>query len=83
MIPLLVIAVWILVLSLVTGLCAAARAGDLAQLVTAPAGRGRGETTTTLWEQFEHAEISARASARPTRSPESGASRLRGDGVAA
>jgi hypothetical protein len=81
MILLLVIAAWILVLSLVTGLCAAARAGDLAQLATAPAGRGRREVA--LWEPLEHLEISARANARPVRSAESGPSLLHGDGVAA
>jgi hypothetical protein len=79
MILMFAVTAWILVLSLVTGLCAAARMGDLAQLV--PAGRGRRQPTG--WEPFEHVEISARANPRPGRATESGAPLLHGDGVAA
>ena len=81
MILLLVIAAWVLVLPLVAGLCAAARAGDLAQLDHASAPIGWGEAPA--WEPVEHLEISARANLRPVGSAEPGASLLRSDGVAA
>ena len=81
MILLLVIAAWLLVLSVLAGLCAAARAGDLAQL--APASAGWGRSGATAREPREHPEISARANLRPARTAESGASLQRSEGVAA
>jgi hypothetical protein len=81
MILVLAVAAWIFVISLVAGLCVAARAGDLAQL--APAPRRRGHREPTEWEPFERVEIIAQANAQPVRSPESGAPLLHGDGVAA
>jgi hypothetical protein len=84
MILLLVIAAWILVLSLVTGLCAVARAGDSAQPTHAPASAGWGRVQSLAWEPAEHLEIAApRADVRPARPAESGASLLRSGGVAA
>jgi len=83
MILLLVIAAWVLVLSLIVGLCAAARVGDLAQLAHASATGGRGRTESPAWEPFEHMDIAARAPLRPARRAESGASLLHSDGVAA
>lgn len=75
------VAAWILVISLVAGLCAAAHAGDLAQLAPAPAGRGA--TQPTEWQQFERVEITAHANARPLPSAEPVEPLLHGDGVAA
>lgn len=58
MIPLLVIAVWILVLALIAGLCAAARAGDGAQLADESAARAWG--SAAAWEPADDLVISAR-----------------------
>jgi hypothetical protein len=80
MILLLVVAAWILVLSLVAGLCVAARAGDLAQLAHAPGPAGR-ERTESAWEPAEHLEIAARANSRAAR--QEWAASLRSGGVAA
>jgi hypothetical protein len=79
MIVVFAVATWILVVSLVAGLCAASRAGDLAQLGSARAPRGEG----SVWESFEHLEISAHATGRQGRSAESGASLRHGNGIAA
>jgi hypothetical protein len=81
MILVLAVTAWIVIVSLATGLCAAARAGDLAQPPAAPAGRGHREPTA--WEPSEHVEISAHANVRPAHSAESGASLHHGDGIAA
>jgi hypothetical protein len=83
MILLLVIATWILVLSLVVGLCGAARAGDLAQFAHQSAAGGWSRTEPPKWEPLEHLEISAHANLRPGRTAEQGASLLHSDGVAA
>jgi hypothetical protein len=83
MILLLVIAAWILVLSLVAGLCGAARVGDLAQVAHSPAASGWARTEPPKWEPLEHREISAHANLRPARPAEQGASLLHSDGVAA
>jgi hypothetical protein len=80
MILLLVVAAWILVLSLLAGLCAVARAGDLAQLAHAPGPAGR-ERTESPWEQSEHLEIAARANSRSAR--QEWVASLHRDGVAA
>jgi|GEM_PF-2371143 hypothetical protein len=83
MILLLVIAAWILVLSLVAGLCGAARMGDLAQLAHPSAAGGWASAEPATWEPLVHLEISARASVRPVRTSEQGAPLLHSDGVAA
>jgi hypothetical protein len=83
MILLLVIAAWILALSLVVGLCAAARAGDLAQLTPASVSSGWARVRSLAWEPAEHREILAHADGRPARPPESGVPYVRSGGVAA
>ena len=83
MILLLVIASWILVLSLVAGLCGAARVGDLAQLAHTSAAGGWARTEPPTWEPLEHLEISTHANLRPVRTAEQSASLLHSDGVAA
>ncbi len=83
MILLLVIAAWILVLSLVAGLCAAARVGDNAQLARASATGARRRAESPAWEPLEHLEIAAHTPLRPVRPAESSASLLHSDGVAA
>ena len=68
MIALLVIAVWILLLALVAGLCAAARGGDLAQRFTdAPAAAGWQSAHAPAWGQADQLVISARAEAAGSR----------------
>jgi hypothetical protein len=79
MIVVFAVTAWILVVSLVAGLCAASRAGDLAQLGSVRAPRGEG----SVWEPFEHLEISAHATGRQARSAESGATLRHGNGIAA
>jgi len=76
MIVLLVVVAWILVVSMITGLCLAARAGDRLQPARAPSGC-KEPTEAGAWEQIE---ISARARLRPA---DSSATRLHRDGVAA
>jgi hypothetical protein len=81
MIILLAAVAWIVLLSLVAGLCIAARVGDSARLQQEPAGAAMPESHA--WELREHLEIAARAGFRPGRSVESGASLPQRDGVAA
>jgi hypothetical protein len=76
MIVLLVVVAWILVVSMITGLCLAARAGDRLQPARAPGGWEE-PTEAAAWEQVE---ISARARLRPA---DPSTSRLHRDGVAA
>ncbi len=76
MIVLLVVVAWILVVSMIAGLCMAARAGDRLQPARAPIGWEE-PTEAGAWEQIE---ISARAR---LRSADSSATRLHRDGVAA
>jgi hypothetical protein len=85
MIPMLVAAVWILVLALVAGLCVAARTGDVAQQLTdAPAAGGWDALRVRSRGQAEHPAITARASGGGSRaSAESDASVLHSGGVAA
>jgi hypothetical protein len=83
MILLLAIAAWILALSLVMGLCAAARTGDIAQLTRAPASSGWGRVRPLAWEPAEHREILAHADVRTARPAESGVPLVRSGGVAA
>jgi hypothetical protein len=83
MILLLVIPAWILVLSMVAGLCAAARAGDQRQLAQPAGSSGWRRASAVMREPHEHLGISARANRRSVRVSESGASLRHGDGVAA
>jgi hypothetical protein len=67
MIPLLVLAIWILVLALVAGLCVAARGGDVAQLADTPAAAGWASSQSSDWGQTEQLVISARSHAGDSR----------------
>ncbi len=82
MILLPVVAAWVLVLSLVAGLCVAARAGDLAQLAYTPAPAVRGRLDSPVWEPAEQAEVAVHANHFSVRR-EPVASLRSGDGVAA
>ena len=81
MIILLIIAVWIAYLSLVVGLCAAARVGD------GDGGRSANArwalTQPPLWDAAGSLEVSARAGLPPSRTGDSPAPALRSGGVAA
>jgi hypothetical protein len=93
MILLLVVAAWMLTVSLVAGLCVAARAGDtqLARRPT-PAGRGRvahgsapaarGRVASALWQPDGRLNIGARANKRSAR-PEAAVALHSRRGVAA
>ena len=61
MILLLVIVAWILVLSLVMGVCAVARTGDLVQPERASAPTTRATTEPRPWERLEHQEVAVGA----------------------
>ncbi len=80
---LLIVAVWLISVSLVAGLCLAARAGDREPLSRSLAGAGEQSTSTFMWEQADGVEISARANAARARSSETGVTVLHGDGIAA
>ncbi|MGO9763845.1 MAG: hypothetical protein ACLP1Q_21545 [Solirubrobacteraceae bacterium] len=66
MILLLAVAAWMLTMSLVAGLCAAARAGDT-QLVHASAPAGRGRMTPAQREPAGRLDIAARANPRSAK----------------
>jgi hypothetical protein len=84
MILLLVIATWIIVLSLVGGLCAAARVGDVGLLTRASDPAGSRQAEPRAWVPAGRGEISARANARTVGlTAEADASLLRSGGVAA
>jgi hypothetical protein len=80
MIFLIAVAAWIFALSLVAGLCAAARKGDSTRLApeVAPIARGR-----SMWEPGERAEIGVRPGVRAGRPAEAGVPAAQRDGVAA
>jgi hypothetical protein len=59
MILLLIAGAWIAVLSLVTGACMAARAGDLQQVGCASAQNGWGRTDAHAWRTESHSWQSA------------------------
>jgi len=80
MILLLIIASWTVVLSLVAGLCVAARVGDLERPTRVYAPVRPGQAEPLAWEPTDDAEISARANAQPV---ERDAVLLRSRGVAA
>jgi hypothetical protein len=81
MIILLIIVAWIVVFSLVAGLCAAARVGDVELLTRAYAPTAAAQPLA--WEPSQHVELSVRATARAGRSPEADAPLLQSGGVAA
>jgi hypothetical protein len=89
MILLFIIAAWIVVLSLIAGLCAAARVGDREPLTRAYApvgsgqGQGSGQAEPLVWEPAEHGEIAAHANARAQHSAQADASLLRSGDMAA
>jgi hypothetical protein len=80
---LLIIATWIVVFSLVAGLCAAARVGDVELLTRACAPTAAGQAQPLAWEPSQHVEISVRANARAERSPEADTPLLQSGGLAA
>jgi hypothetical protein len=81
MIFLLIIVAWIVVMSLVTGLCVAARVGDVELLTRARASQP-GQAQSLAWEPAQHVEVSARAGARSARA-EADSSLFQSGGVAA
>jgi hypothetical protein len=83
MILLLVIAAWIVVLSLIAALCAAARVGDREPLTRANAPTGSGQAEPLVWEPAEHGKIAAHANARAVHSAQADASLLRSSDMAA
>jgi hypothetical protein len=83
MIILLIIAAWTVVLSLVAGLCAAARLGDVGLLTRARAPVRPGQTEPLAWERAEHFEITARANVAPQPEAASDGSLLRTGDLAA
>jgi hypothetical protein len=83
MVLLLIIAAWIVVLSLVVALCAAARVGDLASAPRASSNDGTGWAQPYAWEPAPELEISAHVNVTASRSAQSASSPLRSDGIAA
>jgi hypothetical protein len=83
MILLLIIAIWIVVMSLVAGLCAAARVGDVERLTRAYASARTAQAQPLAWESVQDVELSARANTRAARTVEAEASLLQSDGLAA
>lgn len=80
---LLIIAAWIVLCSLVAGLCVAARVGDVELFTRACAPRAAGQAQPLPWEPSQHVEISVRANTRAVRSAQADASLLQNGGVAA
>jgi hypothetical protein len=82
---LLIVAAWLISVSLVAGLCMAARAGDREPLSPSRSLADAGEqgASTLVWGQADGVEISARANAARERSSETGVAVLHGDGIAA
>jgi hypothetical protein len=78
----LIIAAWIVVMSLVAGLCAAAHVGDVELLTRAGAAARTDKAQSPAWEPA-HLEISARANAHAGRATQADASLLQSGGVAA
>jgi hypothetical protein len=80
---LLIVAAWLISVSLVAGLCMAARAGDRESLSRSLADAGEQGASALVWEQADGVEISARANVGRTRTAETGVGVLHGDGIAA
>jgi hypothetical protein len=91
MILLLALAAWIVALSLVTGLCVAARAGDLRpervgdfEATAQVAADGDRRSSQLLdWQPATHLEVRAHASVRPARPLQADASLAQSGSVAA
>ncbi|HEY4812306.1 MAG TPA: hypothetical protein VIH71_14725 [Solirubrobacteraceae bacterium] len=81
-IPLLIIAAWIVVFSLVAGLCAAARVGDVELFTRACTPAVSGSAEARVWAPEQPLEISVRANVRG-RPAEADAGLLQSGGVAA
>jgi hypothetical protein len=81
MILLLIVLAWIVVLSLIVGLCAASRAGDLQAQSPAPAERAW--VQPTLWLPGADREIVAYTAGFSERPTEPVAALMRSDGMAA
>jgi hypothetical protein len=79
----LIIAAWIVLLMLVLGLGAAARAGDEAVFMQVSADDRAGQAEPYPWEPTPQLEISARANLGSPRHAPAGSSPLRSGGVAA
>lgn len=82
---LLIVAAWLISVSLVAGLCMAARTGDRESLSFSPSLADAGEQSVSalVWEQADGVEISARGNVGRTRTGETGVAVLHGDGIAA
>jgi hypothetical protein len=80
---LLIIIAWLFVLSLVAGLCRAARAGDIESLAQAPSARSRGRTGAPVWELEEDGDIYAHATGVQALPTERAGSLPHSSGVAA
>ena len=80
---LLIIIPWLFVLSLVAGLCGAARAGDVEPLARASSASGQGRPGAPIWEPAEDGEIYAHANGAQTRPAERAGSLTHSSGVAA
>jgi hypothetical protein len=70
MILLLVIATWIVALSLVVGLCVAARVGDLQPLRRTSGAAGSEYPQLPIWEPAPHQQVAAYAKAPSAGSPD-------------
>ncbi|HEY4916739.1 MAG TPA: hypothetical protein VIH92_07500 [Solirubrobacteraceae bacterium] len=80
---LLIVAAWLISVSLVAGLCMAARAGDREPLARPLADADQQGASTLVWEQADGVGIYARANVGRTHTAESGVAVLHGDGIAA
>jgi hypothetical protein len=80
---LLIVAAWLISVSLVAGLCMAARAGDREPLSRSLTDAGEQGASTLVWGQADGVEISARSNPARARSSETGVAVLHGDGIAA
>jgi hypothetical protein len=82
-IVLLIITAWTVVFSLVAGLCAVARVGDVELLTRASAPSGAAQAQPLTWEPAQHVEITVRANGRTGRPAEAEAPLLQSGGLAA
>jgi hypothetical protein len=80
---LLIVATWLISVSLVAGLCMAARAGDREPLSRSLGDAGEHGASTLVWGPADGVEVSARAGAARARSSETAVAVLHGDGIAA
>jgi hypothetical protein len=80
---LLILVAWTFIISLVAGLCMAARVGDVESLPWASAEASEQGMQPLVWKQADDLEISARVNAARVRPDEVGVAALRSDGIAA